>query len=361
MSNKLLKVGVIGASIDGGWARNAHMPALAAVPMIEVVGIATSRSESATRSAAAFNVPNGYGSNAELLASDVDLVAVSLRAPLHEQVALEVLDAGKHLFVEWPMGANLDQSRRLVGRARERGVRGFVGLQGRASPAIAHAAALLCDGYLGRLYSVSLFGAFNFWNDPVANAYSADAASGANILTIPAGHGLDLMRMLVGEVASVNGRVSCLRDKVMAADAGKLVPITAPDQVAAIGTLQSGAVFSAHFAGTAPTGNTFRMMLVGDQGELLIEGGGMPEIAPLRLSGTREKGLQLQPIVSPEPGSDEIPPGPSFNTTLLWRKIAQDLREGTFAAPSLASAFETRRLLDAIERSAAQQGATITI
>ncbi|MBB3862651.1 putative dehydrogenase [Novosphingobium hassiacum] len=361
MTVKNLKVGVVGASMDGGWARYAHMPALAAIPEIDVVGIATSRTESALRSAAAFNVRNGYGSIAELLASDVDLVAVSVRAPLHEQAAMEVVEAGKHLFVEWPMGANFAQSQRLVERARTRGVRGYVGLQGRASPAVQHAAALLADGYLGRLYSVSLFGAFNFWNDPVATAYSADASCGANILTIPAGHGLDQMRMLVGEVASVNARVSCLRESVMAADVGKMVPMTAPDQVAAIGTLQSGAVFSAHFAGTAPTGNTFRMMLVGDRGELLIEGNGMPEIAALSLAGTREKGTALQPITVPEPALSGLAPGPSYNTTLLWHEIARDLREGTSNAPTLESACETRRLLDAMERSAAQQGATITL
>lgn len=355
-----LRIGVIGASVDGSWAHNAHMPALATLPEIEVVAIATSRADSAARSAAHYGVAKGYADLAQLLAEELDLVAVSVKAPDHARLAEQVLEAGKHLLVEWPMGASLAQSDHLVALANAQGLRGFVALQARAAPSIRHAAALIADGYLGRIHAVSVQGAFPFWGDPVFSAYSADRESGANVLTIPAGHGLDLMRLLAGEVATLNGRTSHLRAQVRAQDTGEMVPMTAPDQVAAIGTLQSGAVFSAHFDGMAPTGQSFRLALNGEHGELVLAGPGMPEIAPLQLSGTREKGAPPAPIAIPQELAEAPfdPAHPAYNIYFLWQQVARDLLEGGNEAPSLASGQATRALLDAIERSAESDSAT---
>lgn len=358
-----LRIGVVGASVDGGWAHNAHMPALAAVPEIEVAAIATTREESAARSAAQYGVANGYTNLAELLAADVDLVAVSVKAPDHARIAQQVLEAGKQLFVEWPMGANHAQSENLVQLAERQGLRGFVGLQARLAPSVRHAAELIAGGFLGRIHSVSVQGSFPYWAEPVVSSYSADRTSGANILTIPAGHGLDLLRLFAGEVATVNGRTSHFRKRVRAADTGATVAMTSPDQVAAIGTLESGAVFSAHFDGMALTGQTFHMALNGDCGELVLHGAGMPEIAELRLSGTREKGLRPSVIAIPEAMSEAPfdPAHPAYNMFFLWKRIARDLLAGESAAPALASGLVTRALLDAIERSAERGGATTVV
>lgn len=359
---KKLRIGVVGASTGGGWAHNAHMPALAAIPEIEVAAIATTSAESAARSAAHYGVARGFSNLADLLRSDVELVAVSVKAPDHAHISEEVLRAGKHLFVEWPMGANRAQSARLAELADQHSVRGFVGLQARVSPAVRHASDLIADGYLGRIHSVSIQAAYPFWGSPVTSSYSANRTSGATILTIPGGHGLDLMRMLAGEATSVNARTSHLRSEVRVADTGETVPMTAPDQFAAVGTLESGAVFSTHFDGMALTGLSFRMALHGDCGELVISGPGMPEIAPLELSGTRVKGASPEPIAIPQPIPEPpfAPAHPAYNEYLLWKQIAEDLTGDTAEAPSLQSGLATRTLLDAIERSADAGGETVT-
>ncbi|MDP3676318.1 MAG: Gfo/Idh/MocA family oxidoreductase [Novosphingobium sp.] len=358
-----LHIGVIGASSEGGWARYAHMPALAAVPGIEVAAVMTSNRESAARSAAAFGVPHGVASLDGLLALDLDLVAVSVKAPEHAGAALAVLDAGKHLFVEWPMGANLGQAQAIERRARERGKRGFIGLQARMAPEVRHAASLIADGYLGRLTSISIDAAFPFWREPVSAGYSAQVENGAHLLAIPGGHGLDLMRLLAGDVRSLNARVRRTRDSVMATDAGRAVPMTAPEQFSVIGALENDALLSAHYDGTSLTPGSFRMALAGEDGELLLEADGMPEIAPFRLSGTRQAGGSLDAIACPAPdiGSDAPRAGPAYNTYFMWRQIARDLADGTESAPSLATGLETRKLLDAIATSAASNGKTIDV
>jgi predicted dehydrogenase len=333
-----LHIGVIGASSDGGWARYAHMPALAAVPGIEVAAVMTSNVESAARSATAFGVRHGVASLDDLLALDPDLIAVSVKAPEHAAAALAVLDAGKHLFVEWPMGANLEQAEAIERRAREQGKRGFVGLQARMAPEVRHAASLIANGYLGRLTSVSIHAAFSFWREPVSAGYSAQVENGAHLLAIPGGHGLDLMRLLAGDVRSLNARVRRTRDSVMATDVGRAVAMSAPEQFSVIGSLEN-------------------------DGELLLEADGMPEIAPFRLSGTRRVGGSLDPIACPTPdiGADAPHAGPAYNTYFMWRQIALDLADETETAPSLATGVESRKLLDAIATSAGSNGKAIDL
>lgn len=358
MINNTLRIGIVGATPRGGWARFSHVPAIAALPDVRLTAVATTRRESAEQAAAAFGADHGFDDPAAMAAcADVDLVAVSVKAPLHFDVAMEVMGAGKPVFCEWPMGANLAQSRALAEAAARAGVRSFVGLQARAAPVVRHARALVAQGYLGRVYAASMWGAFSYWGDPVQTAYSADVANGANILTIPGGHGLDVMAFVLDdEVVRLSGWESHLRDSVMTADRNERVPMTAPDQFAVAGMLGSGALFSAHFVGVAPRGEAWRLHLAGDRGELTLECDGMPEIAPMRLSGTQERGAPLGPIAV-EAEALGLPAGPAENVGRAWAMIAADLRDGGNRAPDFAVGARRRAMLDGVARSHVAGGA----
>lgn len=122
----------------------------------------------------------------------------------------------------------------------------FVGVQARAAPPIVHAWALIEQGYVARVTSAAMHGSYGYWGNPASSTgYSADVLTGATALTIPGGHGLDMLTFLFGEVASLSARETHLRDQAMAADEGRLIAITAPDQFACVGDLKSGALFSA--------------------------------------------------------------------------------------------------------------------
>src|SRR3546814_5266007 len=49
-----LRVGVIGANLQGSWGASAHLPALAALDELETVAVATSHMESAKATAARY-------------------------------------------------------------------------------------------------------------------------------------------------------------------------------------------------------------------------------------------------------------------------------------------------------------------
>lgn len=136
-----IKVGVIGLS-STGWASTALAPGLLNAPSFSLTAVSTSSAASAEVSAQKYTELTGHPVKAFHGAAsgiandkDVDLVAVSVKAPSHKEAALAVIEAGKNLFVEWPAGSSVKETEEIAAAAKAKGVKAFVGLQGRHTPA----------------------------------------------------------------------------------------------------------------------------------------------------------------------------------------------------------------------------------
>ena len=103
------------------------------------------------RSAETFGVPLAFHDHREMLRqADLDAVAVVVRVPAHHRLTMDALDAGKHVYTEWPLGANLQEAKEMADLARGKGVHTMVGLQTRCSPAFLTLKELIDDGYVER-------------------------------------------------------------------------------------------------------------------------------------------------------------------------------------------------------------------
>ena len=102
-----IRVGIVGLSPQRGFASIAHIPALHALSDFEIAAVCTTRQESAEVAARHFGIPLAF-SNAEDLARhpDVDLVTVTVKVPDHYRPVMAAIDAGKHVYCEWPLGRN---------------------------------------------------------------------------------------------------------------------------------------------------------------------------------------------------------------------------------------------------------------
>jgi len=136
---------------------------------------------------------------------DVDLVAVSVKVPDHHLPVMAAIEAGKHVYCEWPLGRNTDEAARMRDAANRKGVGHAVGLQGQVSPAINYTKDLIAESFVGRVLSATMIGCAPNWGPSIDRAYQADFANGANLLTITGGH----TRSMRYAVASANfvGRV----------------------------------------------------------------------------------------------------------------------------------------------------------
>src|SRR5437899_3771458 len=243
-----LGVGIVGVSPVRGWAAIAHIPALRALPNYEIRALSAHSAESARAAGEAFGVSAVFSDHEQLVTRpNIDVVAVTVKAPQHRELVSAALAAGKAVYCEWPLGRDLDDARAMAALAAERGVRTVVGLQGRQAPAIEFVQELLRDGYVGKVLSTTMVG-LSIPGDAVVNAntYMLDEVNGANLLTIAVGHSLDTLSYVLGEFAELSA-VSAIRRPLITAEATReQIVKTAPDQIAVIGTLTSGATAIIH-------------------------------------------------------------------------------------------------------------------
>ena len=202
MADKI-RLGIIGANIHRGWAPRSHLPAIVASPEFELTAVCTTRMESAEESRDEFGARLAFDDYHKMLAHpDIDAVAVSLRVPNHYEPTLDALNAGKHVYTEWPLGRTTAEAREMADLAVAKGLRNMVGLQSRANPAILYAKELVESGYVGEVMSCHVSriaeGGLQRLSD---RTWQRDKELGANTLTISCGHTIDALRFVVGETS----------------------------------------------------------------------------------------------------------------------------------------------------------------
>jgi len=81
-----------------------------------------------------YSIPNSYVDHRRMLEEiELDAVYVVMGETFVKDVALECMEAGKHVFIEKPPGANIEESKELLASATKNEVICMVGLQRRYS------------------------------------------------------------------------------------------------------------------------------------------------------------------------------------------------------------------------------------
>jgi predicted dehydrogenase len=112
-------VGVIGAGVIS----DTYLTNLTSFPDVRVLAVADLDLDRAAAQATKHGVPSS-GTVAELLADPAIELVVNLTVPTaHVEVGLAALESGKHVWAEKPLAMDRQTGRKLLDRARERGLR----------------------------------------------------------------------------------------------------------------------------------------------------------------------------------------------------------------------------------------------
>jgi predicted dehydrogenase len=359
MTRNRIRVGIIGANPDRGWAAHAHLPALKSLSDdFEITALSTSRRESADAAGKLFGVPVAYDNHQELVKSAaVDVVAVAVKVPYHLELATAALDAGKAVYCEWPLGNGLKEAEILAALAKKQGVLAVAGLQARSAPPVAYVRDLIEQGYVGEVLSTTLIGSGMGWGPTVEpyNAYLNDRKNGATMLSIALGHAADALCFCLGEVRELSATMTMRRTTFTIADTGESRPMNAEDQVAVTGLLEGGAALSIHYRGGHSRGTNLLWEINGTEGDLqLTATGGQPQIWELDVRGGKsaQPSLELLPVPEQYRWGARQGLGPS-NVAQAYARFARDYRDGTHFCPTFEDAVTRHRMLNAIETAAA--------
>ncbi|HWT25398.1 MAG TPA: Gfo/Idh/MocA family oxidoreductase, partial [Solirubrobacteraceae bacterium] len=229
-----------------------HFPGLSVAP--QLVAVADEAPGRADEAAAQFGFAVATRDWRELLA-DPRVDAVSVTAPnfLHREIGVALAEAGKHIWIEKPVGLSTDDARAVAEAIAAAGVQGTVGFNYRNAPAVAAAREMIAGGELGSITHAR----FRLFSDYAAHPEGAltwryeRGRGGSGVLGDLASHGVDLARHLLGEIAAVvadsaifvaeRARPAGATAGHARAAGGELGPVENEDYVAALVRFASGA------------------------------------------------------------------------------------------------------------------------
>jgi len=209
-----LRVALVGMGRIG----RTHLQALSTTDAADVVGIYDQDEARARERAEAAGVRRVYASWRNVLDDrDVQCVAVLLPHDVHEQYAVEALQAGKHVVCEKPLAPTLPECDRMLAAAGRAG-RKLLPVHNRVySQAIEKMGEIVRQEGIGEVVLAQTTG---FEAPPTVQTWLATPRGGGGVLMSQAVHPMYALRWLLGDVA----RVSCLfGDR-------KIVDMSAEDQ-----------------------------------------------------------------------------------------------------------------------------------
>ncbi|MFF4359234.1 Gfo/Idh/MocA family protein [Streptomyces sp. NPDC001604] len=138
---------------------------------------------------------------------DPRIQAVSITAPnfLHREIGVAMAEAGKHIWIEKPVGLSAADARAVADAVATAGVQGAVGFNYRNAPAVEAARELIASGAIGTVTHVRV----RLFSDYAAHPESAltwryeKERGGSGVLGDLASHGADLARHLLGDIEAL--------------------------------------------------------------------------------------------------------------------------------------------------------------
>jgi predicted dehydrogenase len=347
VERETLRIGVIGS----GFGASVHVPALRRVPGVAVVALCGAQLGKARETAVALDIPHAADDYRELLFSgELDAVTIAAPPPLHHPMALAACEAGVHILCEKPMARNVAEARDMLRMAREAGVCHAVAHHRRHTPPYARMKALLEEGFLGRLHSVSA----TVYRSALADAYGrphgwlAEAARGGGVLAAIGSHYVDALRWWFGEMHWVAGAVATSVPERSGADGETMQTVDADDSAALLVRFASGAIGSVHICYTAANEIGEELVATGSEGTLALQENGQLLGAP--------RGGQIRSMLTPGDQRTLANAGTGLARhigpfSMLAGEWVLAMRMGTEAAPSFDDGAKVQEVLDAVSRS----------
>jgi len=379
--------GFMGAAHSQGWRTAPRFFDLGVeTEMAVVVGRDPERTEAARRQYGWQTASTDW--RAVVTDPDVDVVDICSPGSSHVEVAIAALRAGKHVLCEKPLANTVAEAEAMTeaaAAARADGVRSMVGFSYRRVPAIALARQLVQDGRLGTVRQVRAL----YLQDWLADAEGPmtwrldKALAGSGSLGDIGAHAIDLVEHVTGaQLSTVSGTLETfVHERPLMAE-GVGLSGTASEERGQV-TVDDAAFFTARLAGGGADGaigtfeatryatgrkNGLTLEISGSEGAIQFDLESMNELRLYETSAPAgEHGFRRILVTEPEhpymaawwPTGHLIGYEHTFSHEV--KDFVQAIVAGEDPSPSFEEGLHVQRVLDAVERSAADGSAWTVI
>lgn len=315
---------------------------------------------------------------------DIDIVDIVTPGDSHAEIAIAALDAGKHVLCEKPLANTVEEAEAMAdaaARAAEHGVVSMVGFTYRRVPAATFLRDLIAEGVIGRVQQVRAAYRQDWLVDPEMplawRLQKEHAGSGA--LGDIGAHIIDLTQFVTGQtVEAVAGVTETIVSRRPLSAGGSGLSgtagagygdVTVDDLALFTGRLSGGALASFEATRFA-TGrkNALTIEVSGDRGALAFD---LEDLNSLQfydrtLPDDRQGFTKIIVTEAAHPYVAAWWPaghmlGYEHGFTHQVVDLVRGIHDGTAPHPSFAEGLGVQRVLDAVERSAADDAAWVRV
>ena len=197
------------ALVGTGFGLKVHLPAFQDCPKTQVVTVYHRDRKQAEAIAQTHSIPHASNDFSALLSrQDVQGIALSTPPFLHYEMAAQVLEAGKHLFLEKPATITASEAKALYILSRQNKLQTGLNFEFRYIPAWMALKAKLQDNFIGRPRLIKIewllpgrADSHQVWS------WHSSAEAGGGSLGALGSHVFDYIAWLFGSVSQMCGRL----------------------------------------------------------------------------------------------------------------------------------------------------------
>lgn len=366
---KKLNIGLIGY---GGIGR-VHAMAYRAIPFhygltadtVNLVGVATSRTETAAQAAREIGCDFWTADYRDLLArDDIDIVDICVPNHMHEEIVIAAAEAGKHIYCEKPLSMGVEDGRRIVAAVEQAGVKSQLTFNFRFYPAITRARQLMDEGFVGRVFSFRgryFRASYIDSNKPLSWRLQKEISGGGALADLGS-HVLDVLYYLLGDFGSVQATLDTLiKERPVAAGAAEKGIVDVDDIALMQLRMADGTLGQVEISrmGTGVT-NDLQFEIYGDKGAIRFrsEEPSWLEVYDVRDAGQPlggMRGFRKLEVVQRHEGAVSpdwsMPPGFVRSHAECQYRFLKAVAEDTAPAPTLADGLKIQQVMAAAEES----------
>ncbi len=190
------RVAILGVGMIGEVHRRAALLAGA-----EVVGVLASSPERSRAVAADWGVPQAYASIDEVAAGDAEVVHICTPNASHVPYAVQLMEAGKHVLCEKPLGVSLADAQQAAAAAERTGMVNTMPFAYRFHPMVREMRARVQSPEFGAVNLMHGSYLQDWLLDPMSTSWRVDAAAGGPSRAFGdiGSHWCDLVEFVTGD------------------------------------------------------------------------------------------------------------------------------------------------------------------
>ena len=205
----------------------------------------------------------------------LDMVDICTPNVLHLEQAKDALAHNVHLYMEKPLGFNLDHAREITASARSAGSLTHTAFMMRYYPAVRQAKAIITSGVLGEIYNFNVHFYHHSYMDPQRpiSWRLQHAIAGGGALADLGIHVIDLARYLLGEFSWVQSHMRTFIEKrPKSPGSSDMVTVDVDDWSLCTVGLENGALGTIEATRmSGAMGDSTRMEIFGSRGGILVD------------------------------------------------------------------------------------------